>query len=624
MSSQELLRKLDVYVDAGILHEIDLEFARALDTDGQPLSDDVMLAAVLASYWYRQGNICLLLKELAGKKVFEREATPDLSLPAVTAPPLGEWLDSLSDTPVTGEPGSFHPLILDGSGRLYLHKRWQYERQIADDLLLKAVRNVDDINDRLLKEGLSRYFPSDDLFELNWQQVAAALSVTHRFSVISGGPGTGKTTTVVRILALLIEQAADRGERLSVALAAPTGKAAARLKESLRQQKSDLPADDDIRQAIPEQAATLHQLLGVRRGSGEFRYSDKNPLPYEVVVVDEASMIDQTMMSKLLAALLPDTRLILLGDKDQLASVEAGSVLGDICRPEKNRYSEAAVRKLQELGIALPPEFIRENRKPLLDNLTFLEKSYRFGSKSGIGQLAKAINRGEAESALEILHSSEYRDVHFEEVIGSTDIEDKLLRELLQHAKKLTQSAGHSEAYELLKKQMTLCVHRRGYLGSANINRRIEQFLRKELSLSRYRPWFSGRPVLVTRNNYTLKLRNGDLGIAWSYQDGDRETSSIYFEGEKDTFRTFNPARLTHFENAYALTVHKSQGSEFDHIHLILPSDSSPVLTKELLYTAITRARKGVTIWGRNEILEGGINKSVQRYSGLQDQLWNE
>lgn len=621
MKRNLFLQKLDRLVKAGVLQEIDLEFARILNDSEKTEGNDVLLAAVLASYWYRQGNICLTLSEFAGKQIFEDEGNYEQIFSDITAPPVGEWKDKLTASFHVGKPGSFKPLILDNSGRLYLQKLWHYERLIGDNLLSRAGDKIFGVNQKLLREGLSRYFPSQDLFELNLQQVAAALAVLQRFSVISGGPGTGKTTTVVRILALLLEQSADTGKKLSISLAAPTGKAAARLKESVQQQKQSLPASEEILEGIPERGVTLHQLLGVRRGSGEYRYTKDNPLPYEVVVIDEASMIDQTMMAKLLEALLPESRLILLGDKDQLASVEAGSVLGDICMPAENRFSEPAVKTLRELGMMIPDDFKQKEPKPLTDNITFLDKSYRFGSKSGIGRLAAAINKEEADKAVDILRSAKYSDVRFKKISKGDDMEATLFSELLKHAQKLVQTKDRATAIDLLHKEIALCVHRRGYMGAENINFQLEQLLRRKLSLSRYHQWYRGRPVMITKNNYTLKLRNGDLGIVWN---SERSNPEVTFKGEGKQFREFNPSRLSHYENAYALTVHKSQGSEFERVHIILPTEPSPILTKELLYTAITRARTEVTLWGSFEILKHGITTSVHRSSGLREQFWGK
>lgn len=620
MKSHRFLKKMDKFIEAGVLEEIDLEFARILENSESSLDEEVLLAAALTSYWYRQGNICLTLSDFAGKKIFKEEERPDFILPDITAPPLEFWKSQLEAAVVVGEPGDFKPLVLDNNDRLYLQKLWHYEQLIGNELLARATDNISGINFKLLKEGLSRYFPSEDLFELNWQQVAAALSVIQRFSVISGGPGTGKTTTVVRILALLAEQSADTGEQLAIALAAPTGKAAARLKESVQQQKQHLPATENIRRAIPERAVTLHQLLGARRGSGEYRYSKDNPLPHDTVVVDEASMVDQMMMAKLLEALLPDSRLILLGDKDQLASVEAGSVFGDICIPKENRYTEMAVRKLREIGIIIPDDSIGKKTGPLTDNITFLGKSYRFDKTSGIGQLAAAVNGQDPDAAMDVLRSSKYSDIRINEIARGEDIEDTLFAELLEHAQTLAEAGDRPTAIDLLHKQVTLCVHRKGYLGSENVNNKVEQLLHRQLNLSRYQKWYVGRPVLITQNNYSLKLRNGDLGIAW----GSEENPGVHFKVEGEELRSVNSARLSHFENAYALTVHKSQGSEFERVHIVLPAEPSPILTKELLYTAITRARSQITIWGKQEVLAHGITSSVHRSSGLRERFWED
>lgn len=618
MNQPAIEQKLKTYVNVGILQEIDLEMARLLADMGGTDEDEITLAVVLTSYSFRQGNVCLSLAEYENKKILAEEVRPDQSVPEIVTPPLDTWRQKLVESPHVGRPDDFKPLIIDDKNRLYLHKLWYYERLIGDKLFTMSNKKISDIEMDVLRDGLERYFPSENLFDLNWQQVAAALSVLQQFSVISGGPGTGKTTTVVRILALLLEQAIQSGKNLSIAMSAPTGKAAARLKESVQQQKHNLPAKEEIRGAIPDLAMTLHQLLGARRAGG-FRYSKDNPLPYDIVVIDEASMVDLTMMAKLLDALPSDTRLILLGDKDQLASVEAGSVLGDICFPDENRYSDSTISVLQNLGLPVPNEMgEQENTGTLIDNITFLEHSYRFGADSGIGRLAQAINRGDATTAKEILGSEKYSDVQFNE-LAKENILDSLFPELLSHAKELAKSKDHAAAVDRLKKQIVLCVHRRGNLGSEQINTWMEKLLRRELNISKYEQWYAGRPILITRNDYTLKLRNGDLGIVWK---GPNQDTAVFFEGEEREFRTINPVRLSHFENAYALTVHKSQGSEFDEVHIILPAESSPILTRELLYTAITRARKKVTLWGNLSVLKDGVEATIRRSSGLRERLW--
>lgn len=616
MSSFSLVQKLGQYEKAGLLQALDLEFARILDIS--PTDDGTALAAVLASYWFRQGNVCLDLAEFAGKKLFKEEQTNGHNLPLIKAPQLDEWTKQLKSASFIGKPGDFKPLIFDEKNRLYLQKLWYNERLIGDKLLLKSSKWVKDINPGLLQQGLNRYFSSGDMFETNWQQVAAAKSVLKPFSVISGGPGTGKTTTVVRILALLVEQSIAAGHKIEVALAAPTGKAAARLKESVQEQKKNLPAAEEVREVIPEKAKTLHQLLGARRHTSAFKYHKDNQLPYDLVVVDEASMIDQSLMSKLIEALPDDVRLVLLGDKDQLASVEAGSVLGDICDFDENGLSEKMAAELSTLlpnASAIP---VDENPKPLTDNITLLTKSYRFDSQSGIAKLAKSINRGDAERALEVLNNPKADDVHLTAIPDQKALENLLKEKAVLSFKKILQSSSVKDAMDIFNRFRILSPHRKGPLGVEYLNNLVEKLLQGQGLVSKQRQWYAGRPVIINENDYTLKLYNGDTGICLPDEKGELK---VFFEHEQ-SLRAIAPARLPAHDTAHALTIHKSQGSEFDEVVLILPANHSKLLSRELLYTALSRARTKVTIAGSKAIFEAGIKAHFTRSSGLRDMLW--
>ncbi|MDX1656313.1 MAG: AAA family ATPase, partial [Candidatus Competibacteraceae bacterium] len=314
----ELLARLTERCRLGALEPLEVHFARLmerLDGRGDPA---LVLGAVLTSHLTASGHVCADLRELAGRLVLEAEGAEPL-----LAPDLPHWIARLRDSPVVGAAGEFKPLVLDPVGRLYLHRYWDYERQLAQGLRARA-RERDGVDEARLKADLTTLFAQP---AFDWQRVAAATAVLQRLVVISGGPGTGKTTTVTRILALLLSQ----DPQLRIQLAAPTGKAAGRMQEAIRQAKDRLPLAPGLRTAIPEQAATLHRLLGWRPGAAGLRHGPDNPLALDVLVVDEASMVDLALMTRLLGALPPGARLILLGDKDQLASVEAGAVLADIC-----------------------------------------------------------------------------------------------------------------------------------------------------------------------------------------------------------------------------------------------------------------------------------------------------
>src|SRR5699024_4928099 len=364
-------------------------------------------AACLASYLYRNGNICLPLQAYAGRILFEDgEAERPLK-----APELDCWKERLSESLLVGPPGSFTPLILDSGDRLYLHKLWHYENALAKALLARCRNSEKVVDPQLLTDGLKRLFSHEPEDVPDWQRVAAALAVKHKLTVISGGPGTGKTSTVVRILALLAEQGSARGQLPSVALAAPTGKAAGRLQDAIRSAKQSLPFTGPVRETIPDRALSLRQLLGARRHTSHFKHNKDNPLPQDVVVVDEVSMVDQTLMSRLMEALLEDTTLILLGDKDQLASVEAGAVLGDICMLSSNQFSTKTAGWLKSLSLKLPGDATSSSLEPLTDYVTLLTKSYRFKKDSGIFRLAESVNRGKADEAAALLRSEQYPDI---------------------------------------------------------------------------------------------------------------------------------------------------------------------------------------------------------------------
>ena len=613
VAMSKLMEQLSELQRQDIIQDIDLELCRFLKEHHQEASEQVLLAACLVSYLFRQGDVCLLLEKYASEPLFDEieESTK------VEAPELQLWKEALQESRLVGKPGDFKPLILDG-GRLYLHKLWHYERSLAEQLIKRSANEDSRVETDQLKDGLDRLFPGQTDEGVDWQRVAAAASLRHQLSVISGGPGTGKTSTVVRIMALLLEQAdGDRG--LNIALSAPTGKAAARLKDSITSAKQDLNVNEEIRAAIPDETMTLHQLLGARRHSSSFRFDEDNPVPYDVVVVDEASMVDQALMSKLMNALLEDTRLILLGDKDQLASVEAGSVLGDICNLDQNQFTKEMVRWLAKLDLSVPKEFVTDGSQPLTDHIELLTKSYRFDRESGIAQLAESVNSGDFNRAIEVLESDTYSDVSLTSVQEQSDFEDILNQTVISYVRNILESNSVDEALDVFERFCILSPHRRGPRGVEFLNRYVEKILQQQALIPKYERWYPGRPVIVNANDYTLRLHNGDTGICLPDKEGQLK---VYFRHQGQV-RGIAPGRLHNFSTAFALTVHKSQGSEFEEVFIVLPSSSSKVLSRELIYTAITRARTDITILGSQSILKQSISKKIQRSSGLKDQLWS-
>lgn len=511
---------------------------------------------------------------------------------------LEAWAAALRASALVGRPGDFAPLILDERRRLYLARYWNHERKLADDLLARAAAPFDDIDAARLQADLDRLFgaPPANGVAADGQRAAAEKAVLRRLCVISGGPGTGKTSTVVRLLAAL--QMHYRGA-LVIRLAAPTGKAAARMQEAVREAKRKLGLDAAILAAIPEQAGTLHRLLGTRPDSPAFRHDRSHPLPLDVLVVDEASMIDLALMSRLAEALPPHARLILLGDRDQLASVEAGAVFGDLC----------AGAGTAQIGFA--------------DAIALLHKSYRFGADSGIGKLAQAIRRGDAEAVLALLRTPPAPDLRWRED-GWRDHGAALALRLHQgyrdYFSAVRARAPVDALFGLFGRFRVLCAHREGGAGVEGLNRLLEDGLRSGTENAPRGPWYHGRPVMVTRNDYPLALFNGDIGIA--FDSGGEDGLRVYFQGAEGQLRDFAPGRLPPHETVYAMTVHKSQGSEFDDVLLVLPDTAAPVLNRALLYTAVTRARRHVELWGEAAILEQAVSRESARSSGLKERLW--
>lgn len=615
MKRDDLWKQLARLEEEEILSAADIAFSRFLEERDREAPPEVLLAGCLVSYYFRQGNVCLPLEEVAGRPLFE-ESKNGVRL---KGPGLAGWVDKLARSPLTGRPGAFKPLILDAANRLYLHKLWNYEQSLAQDITERSQRSRV-IKDKAFFTGiLSRLFDDTPEGETDWQKVATVAAALNRFTIISGGPGTGKTSTVVRMLALLLElEKNETGRFPSIALAAPTGKAAARLNDSILSMKESLSVSEEVREAIPAEASTLHQLLGARRHSSVFRHNRENPLPYDLIIVDEASMIDQALMSKLMEALLGHTRLILLGDKDQLASVEAGSVMGDLCAIDENRLSPEFAAQLNRLSIPVPSLCVSEEGEILTDHIVLLTKSYRFKGDSGIARLAGAVNGGRAEEALEVLESGRYPEASFMQEGETEHFVQRLEHMVADYFEQIISAATPEEAFRVFNTFRILSAHRRGPKGVEYLNQMIEHMLHHRGFIAGHQTWYPGKPVIINQNDYSLNLYNGDTGLCLPDTDG---TLKVHVSQE-GVIRSLAPARLPDHSLAYAMTVHKSQGSEFDRVLLILPDQPSRILTRELIYTAITRARSEVIVGGSPSILAEGIQARLRRTSGLRDHLW--
>lgn len=586
-----------------LLRPIDAQFALTVAGNDDPA---VTLAAALLSHDAGEGHVCLPLSRLA----LTEETHPLLaSWISETATPV-DWKKRLLASAAVSCGDSPAPLILCGD-RLYLNRMWCNERTVAR--FFNEVNQAIDVDEAQLSRILDALFPPAD--EVNWQKVAAAVALTRRISVISGGPGTGKTTTVAKLLAALIQMADNA--RCRIRLAAPTGKAAARLTESLGTALRQLPLTDAQKKRIPEDASTLHRLLGAQPGSQRLRHHAGNPLHLDVLVVDEASMIDLPMMSRLIDALPPHGRVIFLGDRDQLASVEAGAVLGDICAYVNAGFTAERARQLSRLTGSNIPAGVGMQAASLRDSLCLLQKSYRFGSDSGIGKLAAAINCGD-KSAIQSVFQQGFSDIEKRTLQSSDDYAgmlDEALAGYGRYLRLLHEKATPEAILQAFNEYQLLCALREGPFGVAGLNDRLEQAMAQQRKIQRHphSRWYEGRPVMVARNDSALGLFNGDIGIALDRGQGLR----VWFAMPDGAVKSVQPSRLPEHETTWAMTVHKSQGSEFDHAALILPSQRSPVVTRELVYTAVTRARRRLSLYADERILADAIVTRTERRSGL-------
>lgn len=555
----------------------------------------------------------LLLEALGGGKVsLEMEKTlSQINLDSVDA-----WQQALLDAEVAilanQSDATFAPMIID-KGLLYLARYYAYHSQLNNRLALLSKEPAEELNQSAVIEILNRLFPENNISP-NWQKIAAALALRKRLCVISGGPGTGKTTTVLRLLAALYEAGINKAKdsvtdkstdfKLRIRLAAPTGKAAARMQESISHNLNELNCDESIKQKLECKASTLHRLLGYKANSVNFRHNKNNPLPLDVLVIDESSMIGSSMMAKCLDALPNNARLILLGDKDQLAAVDPGSPFESMC--QNFGFSEIFADELAAISGENISEFVSSKPHALADNLVFLHHSYRFDDKSGIGQLAKAINTGEYENAQKLMQTKTYPDIAWIDYKASdyraynSKLSDPLIDRVQLGFKSFKKSLKNENSdleqiFLAFRQFCLLTTTHKGYCGRIEINKLCQ----RALSFPDDVYWYHGRPVMVSSNNYQLGLFNGDVGICLDLNSNGN--MRVYFP-TSEGFKDFAPSRIPVHETAFSITVHKSQGSEFNEVLFLLPDSVSSVLNKSLVYTAITRAKEKVELWGREDV----------------------
>ena len=580
-------------------------------------SEYLCLAVALASYYAGRGHTCVDLARHAGAAA-SAEFFGDGA--EFVWPQLDVWLRHLKLSGVVGEPGDHAPLVLSGT-RLYLQRFFKFESQVFGFLLARSRFPAPDLNFEVIRQGLLRLFPpGSDGDEVNWQRIAALTAVTGRIAIITGGPGTGKTSTVAAILALLLEQTANPAA-LRIALSAPTGKAVTRLQEAIKAGQMRLDCSEAIRSAMPNRATTLHRLLGAGGQGRPYLFNEFNQLPVDLVVVDEASMVDLPLMARLVRALPEHCRLILLGDRDQLASVEPGSVLGDICGPAMvNSFSDDFIA----LSSSIAGQKIVSDRSSVSrgfhDSVVELRWSWRFSEQSGISVLSRAVKSGDVEAVSALFARSGLPDVVWRELPSQTAVAEELMVKILPWAHRLSQSGSVEDALALLGEQGILCALRQGPWGVETINRLLETLLARQGLKENDCPYYPGRPIIITENSYRLQLFNGDVGVVLPSLQAVKGLRG-FFQAAGGGVRSVPLVGLPAHESAFALTVHKSQGSEFRHVLLILPDAISPVLCRELIYTALTRARESIEVWGRWSIFAEALQARIERQSGLRDRL---
>ncbi|MCL2892985.1 exodeoxyribonuclease V subunit alpha [Brenneria tiliae] len=673
MTNESVFALLDRWVECGWLRELDRSLALFLQQESADVDPLLLLGAALVSYQLGRGHVCLDLSAALNDSAFTLALPPEGDRGNDHIPPpaqalvgvsLENWLAALRRHPLlVAEAAGNTPLVLRGD-RLYLRRYWQYEQDVRtaiEQRLAQGARWRAELPRATLRRLLSLLFKGNNGGRTDWQKLACALAAGSGFSIITGGPGTGKTTTVVKLLALLQALALEtRGQPLRIRLAAPTGKAAARLNESIAGAMAHLPlAELGLeRQDIDSKVVTLHRLLGSRPDTRHFRHHAGHPLMLDVLVVDEASMVDLEMMAALLAAMPEHARLILLGDKDQLASVEAGALLGELCRrAAAGHYLPRTRDWLLEVADAAPDEAMIDPQGSELDQaIAMLRYSHRFGADSGIGQLAAAVNQGDGQ-ALARLWQQDYPDLarltldpgdggawrrwvidgaadafapragiappvgygHYLRVMAAERPDPR--------APQAAFDAWAAAVLEAFGQFQLLCALRRGIWGVEGLNARIAELLFDAGLLDAWHNWYPGRPVLVTRNDYGQKLMNGDIGIALEVPqrlpDGGQKLGiRVAFPAGDGSgaIRWILPGRLPSVETVFAMTVHKSQGSEFAHTALLLPDNLSPILTRELIYTGITRARHWFSLGGgerHDRVLTDAVSRRVLRSGGL-------
>lgn len=663
VTNADILEKLHQWADAGWLRRLDSAMASFMQELDPSASAALLVSTAMLAHMEGRGHTCLPLQLVVSQPI-DMLAWPQSAQEEVTAlwqtlpASLDKWLHVLRASHLVRVIGmdedadQGQPLVLSGTATeplLYLRRYWLHEHQVAQQIKSRTATLLQ-VEEALAREWLERLFTkpagTENTSQMDWQKMACALALRCGLTVITGGPGTGKTYTAARLLALLFAMHAEP-QRLRVGLAAPTGKAAARLRQSIDFSLQDLSkrlGDTLDLEAFTKRigaAKTLHSLLGARPDTRHFIFNANHLLDVDILIVDEASMIHLEMMSALLQALPAGAKLILLGDKDQLASVEAGAVLGDLCRDALHGcYDAETVRYAADVAaVTLPAEFTLDSAAAgaLAQQTVMLRESRRFGGL--IGQLALAVNASNTElveslfenDASAVLHAScpttnkAVLDLAVRGRDGASACYADYLRLMnARPAEAMNDADSHANwaksvltAFEMFR---ILCVVHDGEWGTLELNKGVQQALANAGLLNPNGEWFAGRAIMVTRNDTQLGVSNGDVGVTLPAPDGSKSLRVYFLVGDK--LRSVGVSRLTHVETAFAMTVHKCQGSEFLHTALVLPHGSAKLMTRELVYTGITRARSNFTlIEAQAGLLRMAITQQSLRASGLAWQL---
>ena len=623
---------LDDLLARGHLADIDRHFAGLVaELDGGG-GLELPLAAALASAWARDGHACIALDEVAGRD-WPRAGAPRL-------PDLEAWMEALAASQVVARPGDAErrPLVLDDRGRLYLERLWSAERTVAVDLrrLAHGMESIPDSGSPGLEAALDRLFPGTAFGDRG--RAAARTAVCRRLCVVSGGPGTGKTTIAAAIVALLVELRLAAPGR--IALAAPTGKAAARLQEAVRGRHRELASRVPALEGFEAHATTVHRWLLSRARGG---------LPVDALILDEGSMVDLTLMAKVLAALPGDARLVVLGDASQLASVQPGAVFADVCRAGTGAGANRAVGSTgtetgsrTETGASARDVATRSGAHGDVEAETAasaavpaalvlapcvveLVHNWRFDEAGGIGRLAAAVVLGDASAAVAALRDRSDDATELRSLVDAgrfdrlaTTLADERFAPALQAAQAMR---GPGEGAGPLSSFRVLCAHRIGAFGAERFNQAVERRLRALGLVPAHDAFYPGRPILVTRNDPRTGLSNGDTGSVLRDADGRIQVWFPELEDAEGRPRLVSPARLPPHESFFAVTVHRAQGSEYDEVAVVPGPAESRVATRELLYTAVTRARRRVVVYGTEESVRAAVERGTARSSGLRDAL---